>query len=309
MQRDVAVIGGGPAGLSGALMLGRCRRSVVLFDDGHYRNAVAHLSHGFLSRDGVSPEVIRREGRKQLVKYGVELKKLRVLEVARLTRGFRLGLSDGTTEEFRKVLLATGLRDELPAIEGIEPMYGKSVFHCPYCDGYEVADQKIAVVGADHHAIKHALGMLTWSLDVVLLTNGARISPKEHARLETTGVQVNEHPIRRVEGRSGMLKKVVFVDGQVLPRQAMFFASSPKQRSGIAAQFELPLTKHGTLLVDHCQRTIVPGLFAAGDTTPDLQFMVVAAAEGTRAAVNINQELQKDDVRLRRATGYPLALK
>src|SRR3954463_15901547 len=165
---DVVVVGGGPAGLSAALMLGRCRRRVLVLDLGHPRNQRSHALHGYLTRDGIAPSSLIDLGRAELLQYGVELRTLGVTSARLAGDHYRVSLANDTEEEARYVLIATGVIDDLPAIEGFEACYGRSIFHCPYCDGWECRDRALAAFGQGADVTGLALGLKTWSADVVV---------------------------------------------------------------------------------------------------------------------------------------------
>ena len=231
---DAIVIGGGPAGLSAALILGRCRRRILVCDAGQPRNASSTALHGFLTRDGISPLEFLRLAREELSQYGVELLLRQVVEAAATSSGFEVVLSDGRRITCRKLLLATGVVDRLPDVEGAKEMYGRSLFHCPYCDGWESRDQPLAVYGSDHAAAGLALGLKTWSGDVVLCTGGMRLAGEEADRLSRNGVSIRREKVLRFEGTDGRLERVVFAAGEPLERRAVFFHSGAHQRSPLA---------------------------------------------------------------------------
>ncbi|WP_438025980.1 NAD(P)/FAD-dependent oxidoreductase [Sorangium sp. So ce233] len=295
---DVIVVGGGPAGLSAALILGRCRRRVLVCDSGQYRNYAAHEMHGFLSRDGIAPSELRRIGREQLQPYGVEIREVTVADVRREENRFEVTLEGGERLVCRKLLLATGLVDRLPELPGLAAMYGKSVHHCPYCEGWEVRDQPIGVYGQGCTGISMALNMKTWSDDVVLFTDGPASIPKAEARrLERHGVGVREERIARLEGRDGMLERVVFEDGSSVERRALFLKTTLEQGSDLAKKLRCKVTDaHGVETADKHEETTCEGVFVAGDASRDVLLAIMAAAEGADAAFGINCALQEEDL-------------
>ena len=209
---DVIIIGGGPAGLNAALVLGRCRRRVLLCDAGAPRNAASGGVHGFLSRDGILPLELLRLGREELVPYGVEYRHVSVSEARPEGDGFVILADNGKRLCCRKLLLATGVKDKVPKIENIERFYGRSVFHCPYCDGWEMRDQPLAAYGQGKSAVGLARSLLTWTDDVVLCTDGARTPA-------ANGIRVISKRIARLEGTEDVLERIVFTDGEILPRR------------------------------------------------------------------------------------------
>jgi len=295
---DVIIVGGGPAGLSAALVLGRCRRAVLVCDNGQPRNAVSRGVHGYLTRDGLPPAELLRIGREQLEPYGVELRSCTVTDIEILPEpgGFSVEIDGGERKTARMVLLATGVRDAVPEIEGIGEMYGVSVHHCPYCDGWEHRDEPVAVYGRGHHGFGLALSMRTWSDDVILCTDGPTgLRPKDRERLARNGVTIRSERIARLEGTGGRLERIVFADGSGLERRALFFSSTQKQGCDLAAKLNCRFTGHGAIWVDRQECTSVPGLFAVGDASRDMQFVIVAASEGAKAAVAINTEFQRQE--------------
>ena len=295
---DVLIVGGGPAGLSAALVLGRCRRRVLVCDAGHPRNARSHGLHGFLTRDGIKPAEFLEIAREQLRPYEtVELRGIEVTSATRLSNGFELTLLGGETVSARKLLLATGVRDELPELEGMKNFYGLSVFHCPYCDGWEMRDQPLAVYGNGENGSGLSLELLLWSPDLVLCTDGpSQLTAEQTERLAHHGIEIREDKISRLEGRDGVLEYIVFANGERLARRAMFFSSGQTQRSDLAKQLGCEFTEDGCVATGEYEATSVPGLYAAGDASRLVQFVIVAASEGAQAAVAINKELIKEDL-------------
>jgi thioredoxin reductase len=288
---DVVIVGGGPAGLSAALLLGRCRRQVLLLDDGHPRNASSRSLNGYLTRDGISPLELLALGRDELRRYGVAVREATVREVIR--RGDRFATVVGDEHiESQTVLIATGVRDHVPDIPGFTDCFGTSVHHCPYCDGWEVRDKAIAVVAAGPSPAGLALSLKTWSRTVAACTNGARIGPRHHARLSAHDIPIHQSPIARLEHEDGWARRLVFQDGGTLDCEAVFFTAPQHQQSGIARRLGCEFTRRGTVKTDLLGQTCVPGIYVVGDASRDVQFAVVAAAEGAKAGVAVNQALQ-----------------
>ena len=296
---DTIIIGGGPAGLSAALTLGRCRRRVLVCDAGQPRNRASDHLHAYLTRDGIAPRDFLRIAREQLAPYeSVRLKPCDVVEARRDDDTLEVVLADGSRERSRTLLLATGVVDHVPPLEGIEPLYGKSVHHCPYCDGWEWRDRALAVYGrGDTRGAGLALMLLQWSADIVLLTDGpAALSPDERARLEGCGIRVHEDAIARLEGNECWLERVVFGDGHSLARSALFFNTGQHQRSPLAQALGCASDERGGIVAPgHEVVTSVPGVYVAGDASRDVQLVVVAAAEGVKAAFAINRNLLTAD--------------
>ncbi len=297
MSWDCIIVGGGPAGLSAALMLGRCRRRVLLCDVGDQRNLRSHALHAYLTRDGVSPSEFLRLARAELGRYGtVECREHEIVEAAREDGGFAIRAADGTRFRTRKLLLATGLVDELPALDGLDALYGTSVHHCPYCDAWEWRDRPLAAYGEGEAATGLALSLTFWSPDVVLCTGGAALPDGAAARLGAAGVKIREEPVVRLEGSDGRLDRIVFASGEPARRSALFVVAGQRQRSPLAERLGCHLTDSGTVDTGTCEVTNVPGLFVAGDASKEAQFVAVAAAEGTEAAMAIHKALMKEDL-------------
>lgn len=295
---DVIIVGAGPAGLSAALVLGRCRRRVLICDAGHPRNALSHGLHAFLTRDGIEPAELLRLGREQLSPYGtVELRASEVIDARRLANNFEITLSNGQRLRSRKLLLATGVVDDIPEIEGLAALYGTSVFHCPYCDGWEMRDQPLAVYGRGENGAGLALELTLWSRDLLLCTDGpAQISDEQLQRLQRHNIVVNENKIMRLEGNDGALERIVFANRESLARRGMFFSTGQRQASDLAEKLGCELTKQGCVDTGDYETTNVPGLYVAGDASRLVQLAIVAASEGAQAAFDINKELLKEDL-------------
>lgn len=296
---DVIIAGAGPAGLSAALLLGRCRRSVLICDDGLPRNAASRALHGFLTRDGIAPGEIRRIGREQLAAYpSVEYRCCRIERAVRTGEGFEAFLEGRETALSSMLLLATGVADILPPVEGIEEFYGTSVFHCPYCDGWEMRDRPLAVYGRGTQSENLARELTTWSDDIILCTDGGPVTPEGYERLTCHGIGIIEEKIARLEGTDGHLEQVVFTGGEKVARQGMFFVPDKVQRSPLAESFGCTVTESGGIETGDFQTTETPGLFVAGDAARSVHLSIIAAAEGAQAAFAVNRALQKRDLRI-----------
>lgn len=291
---DVIVVGGGPAGLSAAIMLGRCRRNVLVCDSGHPRNARSQGMHGFLTRDGVKPAEFLALGRAELDQYGVRFAPLDVIGASGSSGQFRVSFSNGKQEECRYLLLATGVTDELPNISGLEECYGRTVFHCPYCDGWEWRDRRLTALGPGKSGVGLALSLRTWSNDVLLCTNGNRIDRRLRDELQKNAVRFVDESIDHLDHKAGALESIVFRSGSRDARDALFFSSGQHPQCGLAVNLGCAFNRRGTVNTGTLSNTNVPGIFVAGDLSRDAQFVVVAAAEGVKAAMAINQALQRE---------------
>ena len=292
------VVGAGPAGLSAALILGRCRRSVLMFDTRAPRNAASHELHGFLTRDGIAPAEFLRLARLELERYdSVAIRDEEVVDAECGADGrFSVTLASGLRFESRKLLLATGVCDNLPDIPGFRELYGRSVFHCPYCDGWEVRDRPLAIYGRGPRGAGLSLELLGWSRDLVLCTDGpSEIPPEDLERLARNGIAVREERILSLEGAGGVLGQIVFEDGPPLPRHALFFTTGQYQRSALLERLGCEFNDKGTVRTGRYESTHISGLYVAGDASRKVQWVVVAAAEGAEAAFAINSDLLRDD--------------
>jgi len=295
---DVIVVGGGPAGLSAALVLGRCRRRAIVFDTGHPRNEASHALHGYLTRDGISPAEFLKIGREQLAPYDtIELRHQKVLDVEREDCRFTATVEGGQRVSARMLLLATGLVDELPQIEGFRQFYGVTAHSCPYCDGWEHRDQPLAVIGCKKDAADLALELLLWSKDVVLCTNGPSDCGQEVlAPMACNGVRIIYTRIARLEGTGNKLERIRFHDGSEIARTALFFSPGQHQRSHLAEQLGCEFCEDdGCVQCDENAATCVPGVYAAGNASRGVQLVIAAAAEGMQAAFAINTALLEAD--------------
>jgi thioredoxin reductase len=295
---DCIVVGGGPAGLSAALMLGRCRRRVLVCDVGEPRNRWSRAVHGFLTRDGLPPGTFLRLAREDLRPYDtVEIRSARVVDAARDHRGFEVRCEDDTRLLTRKLLLATGVVDEVPDIAGLAELYGRSVHHCPYCDGWEWRDQPVGVYGRGDAAAGLALGLTVHTRDLILCTDGPAVhSDWMRERLDTCDIRVREQRVVRLEGREGRLDRIIFEEGAAENRRALFFSTGQRQASELPARLGCVFTEDGAVDTGKCEASNVPGLYVCGDASREAQFVVVAAAEGAEAGMAINKALLEEEL-------------
>ena len=297
---DVIIVGAGPAGLSAALILGRCRRRVLICDAGHPRNSASRGVNGFFTRDGIDPRELRRLGREQLRDYdSVELRDIAVIDAKRIQSGqFEVTLADQISISARKLLLATGVVDQLPELSGFQEFYGRSVFHCPYCDGWEMRDQPLAIYGRGQHGKGLAMELTAWSRDLILCTDGpSELGPEDQELLARHGIRIRDERIAALEGSDGILERIRFVTGEALTRRGMFFSTGEHQASKLAAQLGCDFTDKGAVNTGEYETTSIPGLFVAGDAGRWVQLTIVAAAEGAEAAFAINTALLKEDLK------------
>lgn len=292
MDHDIVIVGGGPAGLNAALVLGRARKRVLLCDAGPPRNAAAAHIQGFVTRDGTPPAEFRSLARAELAAYpGVVVRDVRVQQIDVTGPGaFTVALADGARVTARRLLLCTGLVDELPPLPGCPELWGTSVHLCPYCHGWELRERTIGFLCPSAAMLEWALLLRGWSRDVVVFTDGAYDVPADaRARLHRAGVAIEPRKLKRLVGATA-LTAVELVDGEHVPVQGMFVR--PKQhQTALVTGLGLELDDHGFVKVDELRRTSRAGVYAAGDLTTGLQGAVLAAAAGSHAAAAVNHDL------------------
>ena len=300
---DVVIVGAGAAGLGAALTLGRARRSVLVVDDDTPRNAPAERSHAFLTRDGAPPSEIVEIGRDEAEGYGVRFRRGRAMSAERDEGGFRVGLDDGGTVHGRRLLITTGLTDELPEVEGLREQWGKGVLHCPYCHGWEVRDRAIGVIGTNPMAVHAALLWRQWSEDVTLFRHTVtELSDEQHERLSARGVRVVEGAVTAVESEDRVVSGVR-VDGWSFPVDAVVVGSTMTARSKLLEDLGVEpeaMEVQGHVIsrkvpVGPMGATSVPGVYAAGNVTDPSAQIIAAAAAGNAAGGGINADLVEEE--------------
>ncbi len=292
---DVVVVGGGAAGLSAALVLGRARRSVAVVDSGAPRNAPAERMHGFLSRDGMPPGDLLHTARGELRDYGVAVLDDHVVDV---TPGFTVRLDRGPHVTARRLLIATGAADELPDIPGARERWGRDFLHCPYCHGWEVRDRPIGVLATHPASIDHAHLLRQWSEDVVFFTHTETVDGRERLVLDARGIEVVDGRVTRFSIVEDRLEAVELEDGRVVARDAVFMRPTLRNRADeLAASLGCEIDEGGFVRVDASGRTSVEGVWAAGNASNPRAQVITAAGEGSAAAIAINTDLVEEDVR------------
>ena len=298
MTYDVVVIGGGPAGLSAALALGRARKEVLLCDAGPRRNAAAERIHNFVTRDGTPPDDFRNAARAQLATYpNVTVRDVGVEAITGARGAFEVTLSEGTVQA-RRILLCTGMVDEMIPLEGFSGLWGTSIFQCPYCHGWEVKDRRwglLALEALAGHLVPFALQASGWSRDLVVFTGALKTLPDETiAKLKDAGLQVETREVRRLVSEAGGLQSVELADGDRIPCEVLF-AHPPQRQVSLVEGLQLELDADGYVQLDaQTRQTSVPGIYAAGDLTSRAQAAVFAAAAGTQIGSMINVDLAMD---------------
>ncbi|KAF6577399.1 NAD(P)/FAD-dependent oxidoreductase [Paenibacillus sp. EKM212P] len=298
MLYDCAIIGGGPAGLNAALVLGRARRSVALIDNNRPRNAVTHASHGFITRDGVTPAEFRRVAYEEVLRYpSVHHLQTEVVSITKNESGFEVLDSSGHRVQARKLILATGVKEIFPEIEGFYPLYGKSLFNCPYCDGWELRDKPLVLVSESAAIFHTAKLLLNWSKDLIVCTNGqASLSDEQKERLYSKGIIVMVQPVAAFIGHNGKLEHVRFTDGTQVPRVGGFVSPQFVQSAPFGERLGCERTESGGIKTDEAGRTSIPGVYAAGDSSYFMPSQLIfAAADGSRTAASVNMDLTEED--------------
>ncbi|MEV3912855.1 NAD(P)/FAD-dependent oxidoreductase [Streptomyces canus] len=296
---EVIVVGGGAAGLSAALVLGRARRHTLVVDAGEPRNTPAAHMQGFLTRDGVPPAEFLAIGREEIKGYGVELVRDRVVEVA---PGFAVTLASGRVFKARRLVVATGLKDELPDVPGVAARFGKDVLHCPYCHGWEVRDQAFGVLATTLLSVHQALMVSQWSKDVTLFLHTvaeSELSDDDLRRLAAAGVGVVPGEVAELIVTDDRLTAVRLEDGTTHAREVVFTAPRAVPQNGLLERLgaELQETPFGSYpVVDGNGQTTVPGVYAVGNAAGFAEQVINAASAGYRAAATINGELLMSDL-------------
>jgi thioredoxin reductase len=291
---DVAIVGGGAAGLSAALVLGRARRRVAVIDAGKPRNAPAGHMQGFLSRDGMPPTELLAAGRAEVTGYGVELIDDRVLDIQ---PGFVVSLASGRTLTARRILIATGVSDELPDIEGIRDRWGKDLLHCPYCHGWEVRDQPVGVLGSIPGSVQHALLVRQWSDDVVFFAHTYDLADDERRQLAARDIRIEHGVVTKLVVEDDRLRGVTLADGRTIARTAVFVRpGNVPHNDGLVTALGCDKNDAGFVTVDATGRTSNPGVWAAGNVVDPRAQVITSAGAGSTAAIAINADLVQEDV-------------
>jgi thioredoxin reductase len=297
-EYDVVIVGGGAAGLSAALVLTRARRKVLLIDSGAPRNAPAKHMHGFLSRDGLPPEKLLSLGRDEVEGYGGKIVEGVVTDLVTAgNSGFWVLLSDGRRISTRRLLVATGLRDELPNIPGLADRWARDVLHCPYCHGYEVRDQQLGVLGGSPETVRYAQIVRQWAKDVGLFVPSGFLTPLQRSELIARAIGIIEGGITRILTEDDHLRGVEMEDGKTVLRDVLFVPPRFVPNNDLLAGLGCEIDETGWAVKDRTGQTTVPGVWIAGNVANPRAQVITAAGEGSAAAMAINADLVDQDVK------------
>ena len=291
---DAIIIGGGPAGLTCAIFLGRYRRRVLVLDEGRPRNYATRGIHGFLGHHGIAPAELLQRGRGEAMESGVELCAERATKIERVGDVFEVTTNASAGLRARRIVLAYGVRDTLPDIPEIESYYGITVHHCPDCDGYECRDQRIGVIGWGTKVVGLALKLMQWSNDIVVFTCGhpREWDEEEHSKLLAEQVDIKDEKIAALVGDDGLVKAAVLDTGERVAVQRLFFSIHVERSCMLAEDLGCEVDPHApNVQVDDLRRTTVEGVWAVGDLVEGSQLAITAAADGAIAAIAINKSL------------------
>jgi thioredoxin reductase len=300
---DAIVVGGGAAGLSGALNLARARRSVLVVDAGEQRNLPAEGVHGLLARDGMAPGELVRAGRSEVERYGGAVLDARVTALGGAEGAFEVTLEDGRPLTARRLLVTTGLVDELPDLPGLRELWGSDVVHCPYCHGYEIRDEPIGVLGTNHMAVHGAQLFRQWSADLTLFLHSAPPPGEEElAGLVARGIAIVEGEVAGLETEDGRLSGVRMASGEVVPRRALAVSPRFVARSELLAGLGLTPSEHPSGVGERIEGdalglTSVPGVWVAGNVADPMAWVATAASAGAMAGAAINNDLIAEETR------------
>jgi thioredoxin reductase len=293
MNYDCVIIGGGPAGLNAALVLGRARKNVLVIDEGRPRNRVTRESHGFLTRDGIKPSEFRRIAIEQIHAYpSVDFESDAAMSITGNDGDFQVTTAQGERYQGKKVLFAIGKKDVPLDIDGLTEVYGKSAFVCPYCDGWELRDQPLVLIVNGARALHLAKMISGWTSRYTICTNGPdEMSDAEKEELKRHNIPIYDSPIRSIVSKEGQVQYVELVDGTQLPCTGIFFGPKLVIGSDLPQTIGCEMTESGTVVVDQFGKTNVSGVYSAGDAASEMYQVIAAASLGALAGMSINGEL------------------
>lgn len=292
---DCIIIGGGPSGLSATLTLGRARRKIALFDDGTNRNRVTQQSHGFITRDGITPQELKEMGLKELNNYpNVSYFNAKIIEINKDLGNDQFIVKTANDQKFvsEKILLATGIQ-EVFSIPSIRKYYGKSLFSCPYCDGWEQRDKPLVIIAEKEEHVLHLAKLIyTWSQDLIVLTNGNQLSKEGITELQKCKIKIKSEPIKNLIGQDGFLQEIEFVTGERIGKSAGFVAPSYYRPNEFAEKLGCKIHENGKVITDGVGRTTKKNIYIAGETEKSKPTsLLISAAKGNKAAVSVNTDL------------------
>jgi thioredoxin reductase len=293
---DVIIIGAGPAGSAAAIVLARSRRNVLVMDEGIPRNRQSKGIHNYLTRENISPAKFRKQAFSELRYYGVRAIKAKAVKAKKTRSVFQIQDSNGAIYTCRKLLLATGVTDDIPGIPGMKELWGTSVFHCPYCDGWENRNKIIGLYASKKNGHGMSLLLRQLSDNVILFTDGIHyLRPYQKQRLQQKNIRIITTRITQFEHKSKILSNIILSNGEAIPCDALFVLHHYHVNDTLLLQLGCRCSKKGAALTNRSQQTSVAGVYAAGDASFDMHMIAVAAAEGVKAAISINSNLLKDD--------------
>lgn len=293
---DVAIIGGGPAGLNAALVLGRARKKVAVIDEGRPRNAVTREVHGFLTRDGISPSEFRRIAKEEISAYpSVSFVTDSAVSIVGTDGRFQIETEQGQTFASKKVLFTVGMKDRPLDIPGLAEVYGKSAFVCPYCDGWELRDQPLVIITKGAELMHFAPIISGWTNRFTVCTNGPdELTDAEREELRRNQVPLLDSPIRHIDSSHGIVRQVVLEDGTIVPCRGIFFKPELVTGSDLPRTIGCQITEAGEIVVDDFGKTNIPGVYSAGDATSRMHQAIAAASRGALVSAMINNELNTE---------------
>jgi len=294
---DVGIIGGGPAGLNAALILGRARRRVVIIDEGMPRNRVTKKSHGVLTRDGISPSEFRAIAKDEILNYpSVTFAEDGAIEITGEDRDFLIKTERGGLYHTKKLLFAVGMKDLPVPIEGLSEVYGKSAFVCPYCDGWELRDQPLVMIAQGERAFHGAKILMGWTSRLTICSNGPdHLTEEQREEINQHGIHLYSSSIKNIQSQEGLVQQIYLVDGTVIPCTGIFFTPKLTTGSSLPKSLGCEVTEAGAIIVDSFGKTSVPGIYSAGDAATELYQAIGAAASGAMTAARINGELLNEE--------------
>lgn len=293
---DVTIIGGGPAGLNAALVLGRARKKVMLIDEGRPRNAVTREIHGFLTRDGISPREFRRIAKEEIGAYpSVAFATDTAVSITKTDGQFQIETAQGQTFASKKILFAVGMKDQPLDISGLEEVYGKSAFVCPYCDGWELRDQPLVIINKGPELMHFVPVISGWTNRFTVCTNGPdELTDAQREEFQRNHVPLFDSPIRQIDSSDGIVQQVVLEDGTAIPCTGIFFKPKLVLGSDLPQSIGCEISEDGTVVVDELGKTNIPGVYSAGDAASRLHQAIASASAGAFIAMVINNELNTE---------------